>query len=79
MALEFDSFIWQIDIFPNFDVVIGLKDIFDMFNDLLTVQSSEFQIVLAYDTIFQPGIFYVSPISFDIHVLKVHLLCHYHI
>ena len=35
-----------------------------MFHDLLTVQSSEFQIVLAYDTTFQLGDFYVSPTLF---------------
>ena len=64
LALEIDDFIWQIDIFPNLDSVIGLKNIMDLFNDLLTLQSNEFQIVLAYDTTFQLGDFYVSPILF---------------
>ena len=35
-----------------------------LFNDLLTLQSDEFQIILAYDTTFQLGDFYVSPILF---------------
>ena len=36
----------------------------DLFNDLLTLQSEEFQIILAYDTTFQLGDFYTSPILF---------------
>ena len=36
----------------------------DLFYDLLTLQSEEFQIILAYDTTLQLGDFYVSPILF---------------
>ena len=64
LALELDDFIWQIDIFPNLDCIVGLKDIMILFNDLLTLQSEEFQIILAYDMTFQLGDFYVSPLLF---------------
>ena len=37
LALELDDFIWQTDIFPNLDSIIGLKGIMDIFNDLLTL------------------------------------------
>ena len=59
-----DDFIWQIDIFPNLDCIFGLKEIMDTVNDLLILQRNEFQIVLAYDTTFQLGDFYVSPLLF---------------
>ena len=49
LALELDDFIWQLDIFHNLDSIIGLKGIIDLFNDLLTLQSEEFQIIFAYD------------------------------
>ena len=35
-----------------------------IFNYLLTLQGSEFQLILAYDTTFQLGDFYVSPLLF---------------
>ena len=64
LAIELDSFIWQIDIYPNLDSIIGLEDILNLVNDLLTLQSDEFQVILAYDTTFQLWDFYVSPILF---------------
>ena len=64
LALELDDFIWQIDIFPNHDCIFGLKEMMDTVNDLLTLQTNEFQIILAYDTNFQLGDFYVSPLLF---------------
>ena len=64
LALELDNFVWQIDIFPNLDSIIGLTDIINLFNDLLTLQSEDFQLILAYDTTFQLGDFYVSPLLF---------------
>ena len=62
LALELDNFVWQNDIFPNLDSIIGLTDIINLFNDLLTLQSEDFQLILAYDTTFQLGDFYVSPL-----------------
>ena len=64
MATEFNHFFWQIDLYPNLDAIIVLKDILDMFNNLLTVQSNEFLITLAYDTTFHLGGLYVSLILF---------------
>ena len=64
LALELDNFVWPIDIFPNLDSIIGLTDIINLFNDLLTLQSEDFQLILAYDTTFQLGDFYVSPLLF---------------
>ena len=52
MATEINNFLWQIDLYPILDEIIGLKDVSDMLNDLLKVQSNEFQITLAYDTTF---------------------------
>ena len=46
------------------DDIIGLTDIINLFNDLLTLQSEDFQLILAYDTTFQHGDFYVSPLLF---------------
>ena len=65
MATKFDNFFWQIDLSPNLDAIIGLKDILDLFSDLLTVQSNELQLILAHDTTFQLGDFYVSPVLFQ--------------
>ena len=33
-AIELDNFIWQIDIYPNLDSIIGLEDILNLINDL---------------------------------------------
>ena len=38
LALELDNFIWQIDIYPNLDCIIGLNEIMSVVNDLLTLQ-----------------------------------------
>ena len=57
MAIEFDDFFLQVDLYPNIDAVIGLKDILDLYNDLLTVQYDELWIILSYDTTFQLGVF----------------------
>ena len=64
LALELDDFICQIDIYPNLDSVVGPKDIMNIFNDLLTLQSNELTLIMTYDTTFQLENFYVSPILF---------------
>ena len=68
MTTQFDNFFWQIDLYPKLDAMISLKDILDMFTDLLTVQSNEFQITLAYDTTFLLADFSVT-YSFSAFVL----------
>ena len=42
LALELDNFIWQIDIYPHLDYIIGLNDMMSLVNDLLNLQSDEF-------------------------------------
>ena len=64
LAVEFDDFFWEIDLYPNLDAIIGLKDVLNHFDDLVTVLYDELCIILSYDTTFQLGDFYVSPISF---------------
>ena len=41
LALELDNFIWQIDIYPNIDCIIGLNDIMSLVNNLLNLQSDD--------------------------------------
>ena len=41
LAIELDNFIWKIDIYPNLDSIIGLEDILNLVNDLLTLQSDK--------------------------------------
>ena len=52
LALELDTFIYQMDIFPNFDSIVGLKDIMAVFNDFLNAKCNEFQVKLGNDTTF---------------------------
>ncbi len=63
LAKQLDNFVWSIDFHPDLDVVIGLKEMFDLFNELLETQT-HFQITLGYDTTFKCGNFYISPILF---------------
>ena len=43
---------------------MGSKDIMNIFSHHLALQSNELTLILAYDTTFQLGDFYVSPIVF---------------
>ena len=47
-----------LNIFPNLVSILSLKEILDMVNDLLTLQSDEFQIILTYDTTFANNCIY---------------------
>ena len=68
LAYQLNDFVWDIDVYPELDVVIGLKEMMDIFNELLTTQSDKFQISLGYDTTFKCGNFYISMILFQ-HIL----------
>ena len=68
MGNQMENFVHELSLIPQLECIIGLDEIFNEFNDMLTVQSDECVLIVAYDTTFQLGDFYVSPILFR-HIL----------
>ena len=67
LAYHIPDFVLQIDIFPDLVAVLGVKNIFTEFKKLLRLKSDS-PLRLGYDTTFECGDFYVSPLIFA-HVL----------
>ena len=53
LAYHLEDFVLQIDLFPDVDCILGSPEIFKLFNEMLTLQSNDFQLVLYYDTTFK--------------------------
>ena len=63
LAYHISDFVWQIDIYPNLVAVIGNKKVMEELKKLLKVKSNN-PVVLGYDTTFNLGDYYVSPLVF---------------
>jgi hypothetical protein len=68
LAHHFDGFIQEIKIFPDLVSILGLPEIFDVFNQLLDIEDTNLSMCLGYDTTFNLGDFYVTPLIFR-HIL----------
>ena len=66
IAYDIPGFIWKISTFPDLICVCGLEEIITEFDRVLHIDSNKQ--LLSYDTTFQLGDFYVSPLMFW-HVL----------
>lgn len=62
IAYDLPDFIWKIVTFPDLVCICGLKEILTEFDRVLHLQSN--CQLLSYDTTFQLGDFYVSPLIF---------------
>ena len=62
IAFDIPNFIWKITTFPDLVCICGLKDILSEFERVLNLKSK--CQLLSYDTTFQLGDFYVSPLVF---------------
>lgn len=67
IAYDLDGFVTKISTYPNLSVVFGNPRMLKELNNLLQVESKLPQL-LSYDTTFQLGDFYLSPVLFR-HVL----------
>ena len=61
LAYHLPDTIWKIDLYPDMACVLGIKDVMDELNTVLETKQST---VLSYDTTFELGDFYVSPLVF---------------
>ena len=64
LSHDIDIFIHKIVTFPDLVIVCGLKPMLKEVNRLLQVESLSSSQLLSYDTTFQLGDFYVSPMLF---------------
>ena len=63
IAYDLPEFVWVIQTYPDLICVCGMKEVFDQLDRLLLINSPLTQL-LSYDTTFQLGDFYVSPLLF---------------
>ena len=67
LVYNLDSYINKIKTVPDLQVVVGYTDIFQEFDRLLQLKTSD-PIPLYYDTTFSFGDFYVSTLAFE-HIM----------
>jgi hypothetical protein len=67
LAYHLKDFVHQITVYPDLVCIVGVKCILDEFDKVLQVKSNE-PVLCSYDTTFQLGDFYVSPLLFR-HIL----------
>lgn len=63
IAYDLPEFVWVIQTYPDLVCVCGMKEVLDQLDCLLLINSTLTQL-LSYDTTFQLGDFYVSPLLF---------------
>ena len=63
IAYDLPEFVWVIQTYPSLICVCGMQEVLDQLDRLLLVDSPSQQL-LSYDTTFQLGDFYVSPLLF---------------
>ena len=63
IAYDLPEFVWVIQTYPDLVCVCGMKEVLDQLDRLLLINSPLMQL-LSYDTTFQLGDFYVSPLLF---------------
>ena len=68
IAYDIPGFVWKIITFPDLVVIFGLKELLDELDKVLLLDSTNQ--LLSYDTTFQLGDFYVSPLLFRHTVFK---------
>ena len=68
LAYDLNSYVIKVSTYPNFVVICGLEQLIQQLNTLCDIKSSVQQQLLSYDTTFQLGDFYVSPLLFQ-HVM----------
>ena len=64
IAYDLPEFVWVIQTYPDLICVCGMKKVLDQLDRLLLINSPLTQL-LSYDTTFQLGDFYVSPLLFQ--------------
>ena len=67
VAHQLNDYVHECNYYPDLKIVAGSKEILDELNDLLTLESDE-PVVLSYDTTFNIGNYFVSPLVFR-HVM----------
>ena len=68
LGYHLEGFVHEIKVFPDLVAILGLPEIFDSFSQLLDIDDTTFSICLGYDTTFNLGDFYVTPLIFR-HIL----------
>ena len=63
IAYDLPDFVWTIQTYPDLIVVCGMKDIMDQMDHILQIESQSRQL-FSYDTTFNLGDFFVSPLLF---------------
>ena len=69
IAYDLPDFVWTIQTYPDLIVVCGMKDILDQMDRILQIESQSKQL-FSYDTTFNLGDFFVSPLLFRHTIFK---------
>ena len=69
IAYDLPDFVWTIQTYPDLIVVCGMKDIMDQMDRILQIESQSKQL-FSYDTTFNFGDFFVSPLLFRHTIFK---------
>ena len=69
IAYDLPDFVWTIQTYPDLIVVCGMKDIMDQMDRILQIESQSKQL-FSYDTTFNLGDFFVSPLLFRHTIFK---------
>ena len=69
IAYDLPDFVWTIQTYPDVIVVCGMKDIMDQMDRILQIESQSKQL-FSYDTTFNIGDFFVSPLLFRHTIFK---------
>ena len=68
IAHDLKDYVFEIVTYPDLTCFVGLSEILKEFNNILHVQTADSTLILSYDTTFNLGDFYVTPIVFR-HVM----------
>ena len=70
IAYDIPGFIWKITTYPDLICVCGLREILEELEKVVALKATSGMQLLSYDTTFQLGDFYVSPLIFRHTVFK---------
>ena len=71
-----EGIVQEIKVFPDLVAFLGLPEMLDVFNQLLDIDYTSFSVCMGYDTTFNLGDFYVTPLIFCHVLLRANQVFH---
>ena len=76
LGYHLEGFVHEIKVFPDLVAILGLPEMLDVFNQLLDIDYTSFSVCMGYDTTFNLGDFYVTPLIFCHVLLRANQVFH---